>query len=265
MPLPPVLYHIFPLPIPYLPTLALQNSIHHLQLNLRKSTQDNPDILLLLQHTPVYTAGRREVEVKELEAARLKSAGADWVKSDRGGLTTFHGPGQVVGYPLWDIGRIGMSARCYVNNVESSLRDYLQQTFSLRTLDPSPSPGLFTTPERKIASLGISVRHRLTAHGFSLNVLHEPVRWFDQVVACGLEGVGATSVQDELPSAGLGEGGMTGVAEGIATAFGGRFGRSMQRLDLDVLGGLEGGTKVRQELELLEREGRREWLREPLV
>ncbi|KZT53858.1 lipoyltransferase [Calocera cornea HHB12733] len=286
MALPPVLYHVFPTPLPYLPTLALQNRIHNLQLSLRRAAlsststpsstspspaASHPDILLLLQHRPVYTAGRREVEGKEAEAAKLQRMGADWVKSDRGGLTTYHGPGQLVGYPLVDIGRMGLSARCFVDRLESTLRTYLLATHRISTLQPSPSPGLFLSPQQKIASLGISIRHRLTSHGFSLNVTPEPLAWFSEIVACGLPGVSAACITDELAKAGFTGGEfavpVSGVAQGVAEEFGRRFGREMRRLQGADLAGLDGGGEIWDEVQGLEILAQRlgEWETAPKV
>lgn len=119
MSLRPILYHIFPKPLPYLPALNLQERIHAVQALSRQSQPDptqtslahskHPDVLLLLEHRPVYTAGRRQ-DAKELEDERdrLVRSGADWVATQRGGETTFHGPGQIVGYPLFDLTRMGV-------------------------------------------------------------------------------------------------------------------------------------------------------------
>lgn len=106
----PVLFHISPHPLRYAPTLALQNQIHAIQLAQRRSMGNHPDILLILQHRPVYTAGRRQADVNDSqkEETRLKHLGADWISTSRGGQTTYHGPGQLVGYPLLDLGRMGV-------------------------------------------------------------------------------------------------------------------------------------------------------------
>src|ERR1700691_3343814 len=105
MSLPPILYHHFKLPLPYVPTLALQEKLHELQLAQRR-TNSHKDIILLLQHRPVYTAGRRqsELEVRD-ERIRLTKIGADFITTTRGGQLTYHGPGQLVGYPLLDLSR----------------------------------------------------------------------------------------------------------------------------------------------------------------
>jgi lipoate-protein ligase B len=113
--LPPILYHRFAVPLPYTPTLALQHKLHQYQLSRRRESQNHPDLLLLLEHRPVYTGGRRQKsEELEEERKRLEGLGADWVATDRGGQTTYHGPGQITGYPLLDLGRMGV---CYLARV----------------------------------------------------------------------------------------------------------------------------------------------------
>lgn len=120
MSLRPIVYHIFSKPLPYLPALALQEKIHAIQVRSREPGKEyspsslsgtrHPDTLLLLEHRPVYTAGRRQ-DAQELEDERLRvmKSGADWVATQRGGETTYHGPGQIVGYSLFDLTRMGVS------------------------------------------------------------------------------------------------------------------------------------------------------------
>ncbi|KAG8904215.1 hypothetical protein FRB99_002079 [Tulasnella sp. 403] len=197
--LPPILYHVFKTPLPYRPTLALQHSIHQLQLRRRKeSPASHPDVLLLLQHRPTYTGGRRQnAEDLSAEEARLKGLGADWVPTDRGGETTFHGPGQIVGYPLLDLGRMSMSIRTYICRLEQFMQRQVA-AHGIRHIK-SEHTGLFTSPTEKLGSIGVQVRHRLTTHGFAFNVTDEPLRWFDRVIACGLADVRATSILKSLP------------------------------------------------------------------
>lgn len=104
--LPPVLYHIFRTPVPYRPTLSLQHKIQEVQRARKKNDKPFPDVLLVLQHRPTYTGGRRQnAQDLSTEETRLKGLSADWVPTARGGETTFHGPGQIVGYPLMDLSR----------------------------------------------------------------------------------------------------------------------------------------------------------------
>jgi lipoyl(octanoyl) transferase len=209
----PILTHTFRRPLPYLPTLLAQNKIHAFQLENRRVDPDGtPDVMLLLEHRPVYTAGRRQkLDDLEVERDRLQGIGADWVQTDRGGQTTYHGPGQLTVYPLLDIGRnkvgllivstmrfdqmrVQVPIRDYICNLELSLREHLKIHYKL-THYPSEHTGVFLSPDEKIASIGVHVRHRLTTHGIAMNITKEPTAWFDQVVACGLDGVRAASIE----------------------------------------------------------------------
>ncbi|KAG6866237.1 hypothetical protein C0991_006824 [Blastosporella zonata] len=197
MSLPPILYHHFRQPLPYVRTLALQEKLHQLQLSQRKTNNSHKDVLLLLQHRPVYTAGRRQTESSVSdERIRLTSIGADFVTATRGGELTYHGPGQIVGYPLLDLSRYSptMGARDYVCRMQKALELHLKEAHTITPI-PSEHTGVFLDPATKIGSIGVQVRHRLTSHGFSLNITREPIAWFDRIVACGLEGVNAGSVE----------------------------------------------------------------------
>ncbi|KAJ7090322.1 hypothetical protein B0H15DRAFT_922470 [Mycena belliarum] len=177
----PALYHYFRVPLPYVQTLALQERIHQLQL-LHRKTSSHKDILLLLQHRPVYTAGRRQTEDSvQDERARLTNIGADLVTTARGGELTFHGPGQIVGYPLLDLSRTSppTPVRDYVCRLQKALELHLLEAHGIRHA-PTDHTG---------------VRHRLTTHGFAMNITREPLPWFEQVVACGLADVKAGSVE----------------------------------------------------------------------
>ncbi|KAF9458741.1 hypothetical protein BDZ94DRAFT_69914 [Collybia nuda] len=227
MSLPPIIYHYFRLPLPYVRTLALQERLHQLQLLQRKSGT-HKDILLLLQHRPVYTAGRRQKEptIRD-ERVRLTGIGADFLMTTRGGELTYHGPGQIIGYPLLDLSRYAptMGARDYVCRMQKMLELHLKEAHSIPFI-PLGHTGVFLDATTKIGSIGVQVRHRLTSHGFALNITQEPIPWFDQIVACGLEGVSAGSVEgakqkdvrveDEIP--------------GLVSRFGRVYGREMIKM-----------------------------------
>ena len=196
--LPPVLVHFFKHPLPYASTWNLQQRVHNIQLALR-DTGNHLDILLLLQHRPVYTAGRRQTEVTiKDEQNRLQSLGADFISASRGGQLTYHGPGQVVGYPLIDLARYSpnIGSRDYVCRLQRMLKQYLQE-HDIPTVH-SEHAGVFLDSSTKIASIGVQVRHRLTSHGFAINITKEPLAWFNQIVACGLNDVRAGSVESKL-------------------------------------------------------------------
>lgn len=195
----PALYHYFRTPLPYAQTLALQERIHQLQL-LHRKTSSHKDILLLLQHRPVYTAGRRQTEDSvQDERTRLTNIGADFVTTARGGELTFHGPGQIVGYPLVDLSRASppMPVRDYVCQLQKALELHLLEAHGIKHA-PSDHTGVFLDAHTKIGSIGVQIRHRLTTHGFAINITREPIPWFDQVVACGLADVKAGSVESVI-------------------------------------------------------------------
>lgn len=197
--LPPVLVHFFKCPLPYTSTWNLQERIHNIQLALRR-TDDHPDVLLLLEHRPVYTAGRRQTEAAtQHERERLQKLDADFVSASRGGQLTYHGPGQVVGYPLIDLARYSptVGTRDYVCRIQHMLKQYLQESHDISSIN-SEHAGVFLDFRTKIASIGVQVRHRLTSHGFAINITKEPLAWFNQIVACGLDDVTAGSVESRL-------------------------------------------------------------------
>ena len=180
--------------------------------------------VITAQFHPVYTCGRREVgKVTAAQERYLRADGrADFVEALRGGQTTFHGPGQLVAYPILDLRdrrmlqlqdgereiygvrgcEIGkqarqhgsISARKYVSILEKSVigtcAAYGVKSFT------TEHPGVWTTPENKIAALGVHLRRHVTSHGIGLNV-NTDLWWFDRIVACGLEGKKTTSIEAE--------------------------------------------------------------------
>ncbi|TCD62939.1 hypothetical protein EIP91_006202 [Steccherinum ochraceum] len=235
MPLPPILYHFFRSPLPYARTLALQERIHALQLALRRS-QSHQDILLLLEHRPVYTTGRRQIASSPevlAEEQRLTEIGADFVTTQRGGQITYHGPGQLIGYPLIDLGRTTptIGIRDYICKMQTVLRRYLSESHGIVSV-PSDNTGVFLDAHTKIASIGVQVRHRLTTHGFGLNITPEIYPWFDQIVACGLADVRQTSIA--AVSTGKTSENVTvpGEIDGLVGRWGKVFERDMEKLDV---------------------------------
>lgn len=159
-----------------------------------KPSQDST--IITAQFHPVYTCGRREIgKVDSAQQAYLRADGeADFVEAMRGGQTTFHGPGQLVAYPVLDLRRHEISPRNYVAMLERSViatcARYGVKGFT------TENPGVWTTPDRKIAALGVHLRRNVTSHGIGLNV-HTDLWWFDRIVACGLEGKRTTSFEAE--------------------------------------------------------------------
>ena len=171
-----------------------------------------PDYLLLLEHPPVYTLGRGG------DARHLLSVGDTPVyRVSRGGGATFHGPGQLVGYPVVDLTRHGRDVHVYLRRLEAALVDALA-AFGLVAAAVPGLTGVWANG-LKIASIGVGVRRWITYHGFALNVDVDLGR-FDRIVPCGLAGVRMTSMGALLsePPA------RAQVKEVVARAFGLHFG-----------------------------------------
>ena len=147
------------------------------------------DVLLLLEHDPVVTLGRTTQPEHVLRAE-----GIDVVAVERGGDVTFHGPGQLVGYPILDLNDHRPDLHWYLRTLEQALIDAL----GMLTIPAERNPGLtgVWTRGRKIASIGIHVKQWVTWHGFALNVTTD-LAAFDRIVPCGIPGVVMTSVVRE--------------------------------------------------------------------
>ncbi|KAI0089992.1 chloroplast lipoate protein ligase [Irpex rosettiformis] len=235
MSLPPILYHCFRTPLPYRQTLALQERLHELQLRLRRENA-HQDVLLLLEHRPVYTLGRRQDEhdpATIAEGAALQRTGADVVPTKRGGQITYHGPGQIVGYPLLDLGRTHppIGIRDYICKMQTTLKSHLKEAHGIES-SLNDNTGVFLDEMTKIASIGVQVRHRLTTHGFSINVTPEPMLWFKNVVACGLVGVRQGNIAENTKTKARNSVTVAEEMEGLAQRFGKVFGRDMVQLEL---------------------------------
>jgi lipoyl(octanoyl) transferase len=148
------------------------------------------DVLLLLEHPPVVTLGRNSRQAHVLQAD-----GVDVFEVERGGDVTYHGPGQLVGYPILDLGGYKRDLHWYLRTLEQALIEAL----ALLDIPAERNPG-FTgvwTRGRKIASIGIHVKQWVTWHGFALNVTTD-LSYFDRIVPCGIQGVEMTSVEMAL-------------------------------------------------------------------
>ncbi|TML28953.1 MAG: lipoyl(octanoyl) transferase LipB [Actinobacteria bacterium] len=154
-----------------------------------------PDTVLFLEHPPVVTLGRR-TDAGELHVPN--GADVDVVETDRGGKSTFHGPGQLVCYPILDLRRHGKDVKKYVRDLEEAL---------IRTLAPlgieaTRMDGLtgvwLQRPPRKIASIGVHISRWITTHGYALNVDLDPAPFTEWITACGLEDAAFTTIAREL-------------------------------------------------------------------
>ena len=177
-------------PVPYLEAWDLQRSLAG-----AVSRGELPDTVVLLEHAPVITLGRR---TEEGELHVPEGAEVEIVETDRGGKSTYHGPGQLVCYPIFDLTRHGQDVKRYCRDLEEAL---------IRTLAPlgveaTRIEGLtgiwLEAPPRKIASIGIHISKWVTTHGYALNVDLDPAPFTDWITACGLDDAAFTTVAREL-------------------------------------------------------------------
>ena len=173
----------------------LVKNLLNYKANPKTFSPPDPTIITAEFH-PVYTCGRREIGTITLEQkAYLTSptplGKAEFHEALRGGQTTFHGPGQLVAYPILDLKRHGLSARCYVHLLEECVMRTCAH-YGVPTMRTA-NPGVWTDEENKICALGVHLRRNVSSHGVGLNVSTD-VQWFGRIVACGLEGKGTTSL-----------------------------------------------------------------------
>ena len=152
-----------------------------------------PDTLLLLEHPPVVTLGRGTKESSlPLQPDALRRQGVDVFEIERGGDVTYHGPGQLVGYPILDLQGLKPDLHWYLRQLEEALIQAVS-AFGI-TAERNPGYTGVWTQGRKIASIGIHVRQWVTWHGFALNVTTD-LSGFDTIVPCGLSGKRMTSME----------------------------------------------------------------------
>jgi len=149
------------------------------------------DELLLLEHEPVYTIGRTPDQSSLRGVVHLPHP---LFPINRGGQATYHGPGQLIGYPIVDLRRCGQDLHRYLRWIETLLIETLGEVDIAATARPSLT-GVWVD-DRKIASIGVGVRHWITMHGFALNICGD-LAPFDQIVPCGIANVTMTSIEKE--------------------------------------------------------------------
>ena len=213
--------------LPYAEGLALQRRVE-----AARREGGLPDVLLLLEHTPVYTRGRRSsAEELPMGVEWYEMQGIEVVETDRGGRVTYHGPGQLVVYPIVSLKPYGDDLHAYVRGLERVAIEALgEHRVRAETIDgltgiwvpdgpdrpPGPAPG---PAAAKIGSIGVHVSRGVTTHGLAVNVNND-LQPFEWIVPCGIDACRVTSLGRELGAEqDLGEFGST-VAERFARAFG---------------------------------------------
>jgi lipoyl(octanoyl) transferase len=177
--------------VAYQPTWELQDELAEQRRGRRIG-----DRLLLLEHFPVYTLGRGGDETNMLASPdRLRQLGAELIRIDRGGDITFHGPGQLVAYPIVEL-KDPLDLRRYVRSLEAAVIR-TAAAFGVESGRVDGMAGVWVQGERKLAAIGVRVRRGVTTHGLALNV-NTDLAWFDEMIPCGLHDKGVTSLEREL-------------------------------------------------------------------
>lgn len=177
--------------------LALQEEI----VSKKRDDGSTEDLLLLLEHEPVYTIGRTPDQSSLFATQQIRGGhlGAAHLPhpvfvTNRGGQATYHGPGQLIGYPMIDLRRCGQDLHKYLRWLEQLLIELLAE-YGIAASRRESLTGVWVD-KRKIASIGIGVRHWITMHGFALNVCGN-LSPFDHIVPCGIDSVVMTSMEKE--------------------------------------------------------------------
>ena len=168
----------------------------------KKAAGEVPEqTILLVEHPPVYTLGKSGKESNLLVAEEfLKSLGAEFFHIDRGGDITFHGIGQIVGYPILDLSQLGIGLKAYIDAIEGAVIDTMAE-WGIDCQRVAGASGVWIVeqgkPMRKICAIGVKSSRWVTMHGFALNV-NTDLKWFSLINPCGFTDRTATSMEREL-------------------------------------------------------------------
>jgi lipoyl(octanoyl) transferase len=206
--------------VPYGEARALQK-----RLEAGRQEEEIPDVLLLLEHPPVYTKGRRATR-DELPMGEewYRRQGIEVTDTDRGGRVTYHGPGQLVGYPIVSLRPYGDDVHEYIRRMERLIILALTDWRVVAELIDGLT-GVWTPERRKVASIGVHVNRGITTHGFAINVNND-LQPFSWIVPCGIDSCQVTSVAREL--------GAEQDLGAFATTVRDRFGEVYERAPVEV-------------------------------
>ena len=186
----------------------LQRSLFDCVLEAKRTGEVDKDLLgheagwlLLVEHNPVYTLGKSGKDENMLvPEAYLRSIGAEFFHIDRGGDVTFHGPGQIVGYPILDLEQLGIGLREYIDSIEEAIIGVCRE-WGIEAGRVAGASGVWidgdTARARKICAIGVKSSRYVTMHGFALNVATD-LKYFNHINPCGFVDRGVTSIEREL-------------------------------------------------------------------
>ncbi len=164
--------------------------------------QDLPGILIFVEHPHVYTLGKSGSENNFLmDLIQMRARDAEFFRTDRGGDITYHGPGQIVGYPIFDLSLLGIGLKEYIRRIEEAVIRSIRE-FNLTGSRINEGTGVWLDTgipgkERKICAIGVKASRYVTMHGFALNV-NTDLTYFDHINPCGFKDKGVTSLEKEL-------------------------------------------------------------------
>ncbi|MBN2172564.1 MAG: lipoyl(octanoyl) transferase LipB [Bacteroidales bacterium] len=187
-----------------------QKNLFHQIMEIKSNNRDLPiceqtenyNFFLLCEHPHVYTLGKSGSEANLLiNQELLASKGAEFYKIDRGGDITYHGPGQIVGYPILDLENVEMGVKQYIYTLEEVIINTLDE-FHIKASRLENATGVWIDPEdplkaRKICAIGVKVSRYVTMHGFAFNV-NTDLHYYDYINPCGFTDKGVTSMEKEL-------------------------------------------------------------------
>lgn len=186
---------------PYQEVLQLQELLFQQNIAAKEQGKPTQNTLILCEHFPVYTLGKSGKRENILVSD--KELNAEYYHVSRGGDVTFHGPGQLVVYPIFDIDSFGIGLAEYIARLEDTIIESLRE-YGLEGERIEGAAGIWLkrtaeehTIDRKICAIGVRASRHVTMHGLAINI-NSDLSYFDKIVPCGLEGKGVTSLQKEL-------------------------------------------------------------------
>lgn len=176
----------------------LLNQYIQKQKDNNQNERSNLDSILLVEHEPVYTIGIRRDAYKNLDLDKFKSLNAQIEYTDRGGLITFHGPGQLVAYPIINLKNFKPSLKWYVSQLEQTVINLCKNDFGLKAyrLCSIGYTGVWAN-DAKLAAIGVHCKQYITYHGLALNC-NVDLKWFEHIVPCGIQDKRVSSLSDQL-------------------------------------------------------------------
>ena len=175
--------------LPYKPALELQERVHALRYQNKLE-----DILLLLEHPPTITIGKNgDAQNVLFSRDMLQNLGVQIFEIGRGGDVTYHGPGQLVGYPIWDIRRYGNGVKEFISKIEEIFLHLLHDDYHIEARNDDQYTGVWVG-NQKITAIGFQIRHFISMHGFALNI-NTDLNHFKWINPCGITDKGVTSLR----------------------------------------------------------------------